>query len=65
MLPEADISIKNNLITNCYDKLLDHFHTKSLKGFGIENEKLSIISAGASIVYVEENYFGKNTTKPV
>ena len=56
------VSTYNNWISNyqsCYDKLLDHFHVKSLKGFGIEKEKLSIVSAGASIIYVEENYFGK------
>ena len=56
------VSTYHNWISNyqsCYEKLLEHFKTKSLKGFGIEQDELSIISAGASIVYVEENYFGK------
>ena len=34
-------------------KLLTHFGTKSLKGFGVEHLKLGIISAGAILQYLE------------
>jgi len=34
------------------DKLLTHFGTKSLKGFGIENKKLGIIAAGSILQYL-------------
>ena len=40
----------------CYDKLTEHFETKSLKGFGIENEDLCIISSGTCLYYLETNY---------
>ena len=43
----------------CYDKLLDHFEIRSLKGFGIEKDDLSVIVSGATIFYVENNFFGK------
>ena len=42
--------------SSCYDKLVEHFGTKSLKGFGIENENLCIISSGACLYYLETNY---------
>jgi DNA mismatch repair protein MutS len=35
------------------DKLLQHFETKSLKGFGISNLKLGIIAAGAILRYLD------------
>jgi len=41
----------------CYQKLIKHFNTKSLKGFGIEDESLCIISAGVCIDYLETNYY--------
>ena len=44
---------------NSYDKLLKQFHTKSLKGYGLENHDLAIIAASACINYVELNSFGK------
>ncbi len=43
------------------DKLLGQFNTKSLKGFGIENYHLAIVSAGAIIHYVDETQMGKLT----
>ncbi|MBI65888.1 MAG: DNA mismatch repair protein MutS [Candidatus Marinimicrobia bacterium] len=43
----------------CYDKLLDHFQIRSLKGFGIEKDDLLIIASGAAIFYVENNFFGR------
>ncbi len=43
----------------CYDKLLDHFQIRSLKGFGIETDDLLIIASGAAIFYVENNFFGR------
>ena len=46
----------NNL---CYEKLLEHFETNSLKGFGFNKDDLAIIASGAALIYVEDNYFGK------
>ncbi|MDA0196619.1 MAG: DNA mismatch repair protein MutS [Bacteroidetes bacterium] len=37
-----------------YDKLIDHFKTKTLKGFGIENLQLAIAAAGAVLFYLED-----------
>lgn len=37
-----------------YDILLNHFKTKSLKGFGVEPYKVGIIAAGAVIHYLKE-----------
>ena len=37
-----------------YEKLLNQFSTNTLKGFGIENLDLAIISAGAVLYYLEE-----------
>jgi len=36
------------------DLLLDHFKTKTLKGFGVENYSLAIISAGVTLNYLRE-----------
>ena len=44
---------------NCYEKLLNQFKTRSLKGFGIENDKLLISSAGSCLFYLDDNYFNK------
>jgi len=38
-----------------YDKLLNHFQTKNLKGFGIESMKAGIPAAGVILYYLEEN----------
>ncbi len=35
-------------------KLLKHFHTKSLKGFGVDHLKSGIIAAGAVLYYLEQ-----------
>ena len=37
-----------------YEKLIGHFKTSSLKGFGIENLESGIIAAGAVLYYLEE-----------
>lgn len=42
-----------------YDKLLGHFKTKSLKGFGVENMQLSIISCGAILQYLDDTHHEK------
>ena len=44
---------------SCYDKLLEHFSTKSLKGFGFNKNDLGVIASGSALIYVEDNYFGK------
>ncbi len=36
------------------NKLLDHFNTKSLKGFGVEDIKLGIVAAGSIIHYLDD-----------
>ena len=38
-----------------YEKLTGHFKTKSLKGFGIEENKLAIAAAGAVFAYLVED----------
>ncbi|MGZ5285496.1 MAG: MutS N-terminal domain-containing protein, partial [Kaistella sp.] len=38
-----------------YEKLTNHFKTASLKGFGIEEHQLGIISAGAIFAYLVED----------
>lgn len=37
-----------------YEKLINHFKTTTLKGFGIENLNAGIIAAGAILFYLEE-----------
>jgi DNA mismatch repair protein MutS len=39
---------------HAYDTLLKLFETNSLKGFGIENEEVAIIAAGAAIQYLKD-----------
>ncbi len=41
------------------DKLLAHFKTKSLKGFGIEGMEMAIIAAGAALHYLSETHHHK------
>jgi DNA mismatch repair protein MutS len=41
------------------DKLLAHFKTKSLKGFGIEGMEVAIIAAGAALHYLSETHHHK------
>ncbi|MFC3879961.1 DNA mismatch repair protein MutS [Algoriphagus namhaensis] len=38
----------------CYERMLNHFGTKNLKGFGIEELKMGIVAAGAILYYLEE-----------
>lgn len=38
-----------------YEKLTTHFKTKSLKGYGIEDQKLAITAAGAIFAYLVED----------
>lgn len=38
------------------DKLLKHFGTASLKGFGIDDFELGIVAAGAAIQYLEDTH---------
>ncbi len=38
-----------------YEKLTGHFKTKSLKGFGIEENKLAVAAAGAIFAYLVED----------
>jgi DNA mismatch repair protein MutS len=40
-------------LENAYDKLLTHFRTKTLKGYGVEDAKSGIIAAGAIMNYLE------------
>lgn len=41
------------------DKLLTHFKTKSLKGFGVESMDLAIVAAGAVLHYLGETHHHK------
>ncbi len=42
-----------------YEKLLRHFGTKSLKGFGVEDHPLGIVAAGAILHYLSETQHNK------
>lgn len=42
-----------------YEKLLRHFGTKSLKGFGVEDHSLGIIAAGTILHYLSETQHNK------
>ncbi|CAG5086982.1 DNA mismatch repair protein MutS [Parvicella tangerina] len=42
-----------------YEKLLRHFGTKSLKGFGVEDHPLGVIAAGAILHYLSETQHNK------
>ncbi|WP_185864916.1 DNA mismatch repair protein MutS [Blattabacterium cuenoti] len=44
---------------NSYEKLIFHFKTNSLKGFGIEHMKLGIVSSGVILFYVTNNQYYK------
>lgn len=39
-----------------YEKLTQHFKTKSLKGFGVEDMNESIVAAGAVMAYLDETH---------
>jgi len=38
----------------CYEILVNHFKTQSLKGFGVENLKTGLVAAGAVMHYLQE-----------
>lgn len=42
-----------------YDKLLGHFKTKSLKGFGVENMPLGVVACGAVLQYLTDTHHDK------
>lgn len=44
---------------NAYEKLLRHFKTPSLKGFGVENFKCAIIAAGVIFNYLDHTHNSK------
>jgi DNA mismatch repair protein MutS len=39
-----------------YDRMIKHFQTANLKGFGIEDQELSIAAAGACLHYLEQTH---------
>jgi len=43
-----------------YEKLIKHFKTPNLKGFGVEEMDASIIAAGAVLYYLEETAHNRN-----
>ena len=45
--------------------LLDHFHVKTLAGFGCEHLPLAIASAGAALAYLKSNQPGNENTSPL
>ena len=45
-------------VKNARAALLNHFQTKNLKAFGLENSPLAISAAGALIGYLNESQFG-------
>lgn len=62
---KADEVLKNDFITfhcedwvyqfdYCYERMINHFGTKNLKGFGIEDLQRGIVAAGAILYYLEE-----------
>ncbi|MCX6174231.1 MAG: DNA mismatch repair protein MutS [Ignavibacteriales bacterium] len=56
-VPSARITKIDDWIFNydyCTELLMNHFNTKTLKGFGIENLRIAISSAGAALNYLRE-----------
>ena len=43
----------------CFENLTTFFDVKSLKGFGIQEDKLATMSAGCALYYVDNNYKGR------
>ncbi|MFA5804489.1 MAG: DNA mismatch repair protein MutS [Melioribacteraceae bacterium] len=55
--PSARITKIDDWIFNydyCTELLMNHFNTKTLKGFGIEDLRIAICSAGAALNYLRE-----------
>ena len=46
-------------LDSCYNRLIKQFKSNSLKGFGIDDQELSIIASGAALFYLDNNYFKK------
>ena len=42
-----------------YDSLTSFFNVSSLKGFGIDNDRLAVTSAGCALYYVDHNFKGR------
>ena len=42
-----------------YDKLLKHFDTNSLKGFGVDEDNLGVVAAGAALHYLSDTQHDK------
>lgn len=42
-----------------YDSLTSFFNVASLKGFGIEEDPLAVISAGCALYYIDKNFNGR------
>lgn len=58
--PASDIYISTMegwafVYESAYRKLIKHFRTDSLKGFGVESLKLGVTAAGALLFYLESN----------
>lgn len=41
---------------NAYQTLIEHFHTASLKGFGVQEATIGVSAAGSVITYLKQNY---------
>jgi DNA mismatch repair protein MutS len=39
-----------------YDRLIKHFKVKNLKGYGLQDQELAIIAAGACLYYLEQTH---------
>ncbi len=46
-------------LNNARDRLLKHFETTTLKGFGIDNMSLSLVAAGAIFFYLDQTHHDK------
>jgi len=46
-----------------YEKIKNQFKVRTLKGFGLENRPLAVISAAASLFYIEQNH--KNSSSHI
>jgi len=45
----------------CFDKIIDHFDVKSLKGFGLDHMHTGVIAAGSILHYLNQNQHNKLT----
>lgn len=49
---ETSPRVKNK--DKCYEKLCQHFGTRSLAGFGCENRKAAVLAAGETLAFIQE-----------